>query len=76
MAVDILAMIRDVFPFKDLVTHRVNLDNINDRLRIADVSLGLLVVRLGSRLESGEARGPESAGMQISFFRYASKLSS
>ena len=36
MAVDFLSMTRDVFPFKDLVTHRVSLDNINDGLRIAD----------------------------------------
>ena len=36
MGVDLLAMNRGVFPFKDLVTHRVNLDDINDGLRIAD----------------------------------------
>jgi threonine dehydrogenase-like Zn-dependent dehydrogenase len=36
MGVDFLAMAHDVFPFKDLVTHRVSLDNINDGLRIAD----------------------------------------
>ena len=36
MGVDLLAMAHDVFPFKDLVTHRVSLDNINDGLRIAD----------------------------------------
>jgi Zn-dependent alcohol dehydrogenase len=29
-------MTRDVFPFKDLVTRRVSLDDINDGLRIAD----------------------------------------
>ena len=34
--VDFLAMAHDVFPFKDLVTHRVSPDNINDGLRIAD----------------------------------------
>jgi threonine dehydrogenase-like Zn-dependent dehydrogenase len=36
MAVDFLAMSRDEFPFKALVTHRVSLGNINDGLRIAD----------------------------------------
>ena len=36
MGVDLLAMTHDVIPFKDLVTHRVSLDNINDGLRIAD----------------------------------------
>jgi len=36
MAVDFLAMTRDVFPFKGLVSHRVSLDDINDGLRIAD----------------------------------------
>jgi alcohol dehydrogenase len=36
MGVDLLAMTRDVFPFKDIVTHRVSLNNINDGLRIAD----------------------------------------
>jgi Zn-dependent alcohol dehydrogenase len=36
MAVDFLTMTRDVFPFKDLVTHRVSKGDINDGLRIAD----------------------------------------
>ncbi len=36
MGVDFLAMNVDTFPFKDLVTHRVSLDNINEGLRIAD----------------------------------------
>jgi len=36
MGVDFPAMAHDVFPFKDLVTHRVSLNNINDGLRIAD----------------------------------------
>ena len=36
MGVDFLAMSRDRFPFKDLVSRRVNLDDINEGLRIAD----------------------------------------
>ena len=36
MAVDLLSMTRDVFPFKELVTHRVSLGDINDGLHIAD----------------------------------------
>jgi Zn-dependent alcohol dehydrogenase len=35
-AVDLLAMTREKFPFKDIVTHRVSLENINDGLRLAD----------------------------------------
>jgi threonine dehydrogenase-like Zn-dependent dehydrogenase len=35
-AVDLLAATRTIFPFKDIVTHRVSLDNINEGLRIAD----------------------------------------
>ena len=46
MGVDLLAMNRDVFPFKDLVTHRVSLDNINDGLRIADSGVALRVAVL------------------------------
>ncbi len=34
--VDFLAMTRGQFPFKDIVTHRVNLESINDGLRLAD----------------------------------------
>jgi threonine dehydrogenase-like Zn-dependent dehydrogenase len=34
--VNFLAMARDKYPFKDIVTHRVNLENINDGLRLAD----------------------------------------
>ncbi|MBT8367604.1 MAG: zinc-binding dehydrogenase [Deltaproteobacteria bacterium] len=34
--VDLLAATRDKFPFKDIVTHRVNLASINDGLRLAD----------------------------------------
>ena len=36
MGVDFLAMSRDRFPFKDLVTHGLSLDKINEGLRIAD----------------------------------------
>jgi Zn-dependent alcohol dehydrogenase len=32
----LLAATREIFPFKDVVTHRVNLENINDGLRLAD----------------------------------------
>ncbi len=35
-AVDLLAMTREKFPFKDIVTHRVNLEGINDGMRLAD----------------------------------------
>jgi threonine dehydrogenase-like Zn-dependent dehydrogenase len=35
-AVDLLAMTREKFPFKDIVTHRVSLENINEGLRLAD----------------------------------------
>jgi threonine dehydrogenase-like Zn-dependent dehydrogenase len=35
-AVDLLAATRTIFPLKDIVTHRVSLDNINEGLRIAD----------------------------------------
>jgi putative phosphonate catabolism associated alcohol dehydrogenase len=34
--VDLLAATREIFPFKGIVTHRVNLQNINDGLRLAD----------------------------------------
>ena len=34
--VDLLTMTRDRFPFKDIVTHRVNLDGINEGLRLAE----------------------------------------
>jgi putative phosphonate catabolism associated alcohol dehydrogenase len=34
--VDLLAMTREKFPFKDIVTHRVNLEGINDGMRLAD----------------------------------------
>jgi len=36
MGVDLLAMEHDVFPFKDLVTHRVSLADINQGLRLAE----------------------------------------
>lgn len=36
MAVDFLTMTRDFFAFKDLVTLRVSMGDINDGLRIAD----------------------------------------
>jgi len=35
-AVDFLAATRAIFPFKDIVTHRVSLENINEGLRLAD----------------------------------------
>ncbi|CAB1080515.1 Threonine dehydrogenase and related Zn-dependent dehydrogenases [Olavius algarvensis Delta 1 endosymbiont] len=34
--VDLLAMTREIFPFRDIVTHRVSLENINDGMRLAD----------------------------------------
>jgi alcohol dehydrogenase len=33
--VDLLEVTHSIFPFKDLVTHRVKLDNINDGMRLA-----------------------------------------
>jgi alcohol dehydrogenase len=35
-AVDLLAATRAIFPFKDIVTHRVNLDRITAGMRLAD----------------------------------------
>jgi putative phosphonate catabolism associated alcohol dehydrogenase len=35
-AVDLLAATHETFPFKDIVTHRVTLENINEGLRLAD----------------------------------------
>ena len=34
--VDLLAMTHKIFPFKDIVTHRVDLEGINEGLRLAD----------------------------------------
>ena len=34
--VDLLAQTREKFTFRDMVTHRVSLGNINDGLRVAD----------------------------------------
>jgi alcohol dehydrogenase len=34
--VDLLAMTREKFPFKDIVTHRVSLEDINEGMRLAD----------------------------------------
>ena len=34
--VDLLAMTRDIFPFKAIVTHRVSLADINDGMRLAE----------------------------------------
>ena len=34
--VDLLTMTRAEFPFENIVTHRVNLEHINDGLRLAD----------------------------------------
>jgi alcohol dehydrogenase len=41
--VDFLAMTRGRFPFKEIVTHRVNLEGINDGLRLADSGKALRV---------------------------------
>ena len=35
MGIDFLAMTHDIFPFREIVTHRVNLDKVNEGLRIA-----------------------------------------
>jgi threonine dehydrogenase-like Zn-dependent dehydrogenase len=45
-AVDLLAATRTIFPFKDIVTHRVSLDNINEGLRIADSGKAIRVAVL------------------------------
>lgn len=47
-AVDFLEATRTVFPFKDIVTHRVNLDRINDGLRLADSGQAIRVALLPS----------------------------
>jgi putative phosphonate catabolism associated alcohol dehydrogenase len=44
--VDLLAMTRDIFPFKDIVTHRVNLNNINVGMRLADSGKAIRVALL------------------------------
>ena len=36
MGIDFLSMTHKIFPFRDIVTHRVSLDNVNDGLRIAE----------------------------------------
>jgi threonine dehydrogenase-like Zn-dependent dehydrogenase len=46
MGVEMLAMNHDVFPFKDLVTDRVSLDNINEGLRLADSGQAIRVAVL------------------------------
>jgi len=46
MGVDLLVINHDVFPFKDLVTHRVSLDKINDGLRLADSGKAIRVAVL------------------------------
>jgi threonine dehydrogenase-like Zn-dependent dehydrogenase len=35
MGIDLLEMTRHIFPFKDIVTHRVSLEHINKGLRLA-----------------------------------------
>jgi putative phosphonate catabolism associated alcohol dehydrogenase len=47
-AVDFLEATRTVFPFKDIVTHRVNLDQINEGLRLADSGQAVRVALLPS----------------------------
>jgi len=46
MAIDFLAMTHDIFPFKDIVSHRVNLDDINEGLRIAESGKAIRVAVL------------------------------
>jgi alcohol dehydrogenase len=36
MGVDLLSMTHEVFPFKDIVMHRVSLDDINEGMRLAE----------------------------------------
>jgi alcohol dehydrogenase len=45
-AVDFLEATRSTFPFKDIVTHRVNLDGITDGLRLADSGQAIRVALL------------------------------
>jgi len=44
--VDLLAMTREKFPFKDIVTHRVSLADINDGMRLADSGKAIRVAVL------------------------------
>lgn len=46
MGIDFLAMTHDVFPFKDIVSHRVSLDDINEGLRIAESGKAIRVAVL------------------------------
>lgn len=43
MGVDLLALTRDKFPFKDLVTHRFSLDDINEGMRLAHAKGGIRI---------------------------------
>jgi len=45
-AVDFLGAIRSTFPFKEIVTHRVNLDGVSDRLSLADSGQAIRVALL------------------------------
>jgi threonine dehydrogenase-like Zn-dependent dehydrogenase len=36
MGVDLLSMTHEIFPFKDIVMHRVSLDDINEGMRLAE----------------------------------------
>jgi putative phosphonate catabolism associated alcohol dehydrogenase len=44
--IDLLAMTHDIFPFKDIVSHRVSLDDINAGLRIAESGKAIRVAVL------------------------------
>ncbi len=46
MGIDFLAMTHDVFPFKDIVSRRVSLDDINEGLRIAESGKAIRVAVL------------------------------
>jgi alcohol dehydrogenase len=46
MGVNLLAMTHDVFPFKDIVTHRISLDEINEGMRIAESGKAIRVAVL------------------------------
>ena len=46
MAVDFLSMTQDIFPFKDIVTHRVSLEDTTRGMRIAETGEAIRVAVL------------------------------
>lgn len=46
MGIDLLSMTNEIFPFKDIVSHRVNLDQINEGMRFAESGRAIRVALL------------------------------